>query len=244
MQAQLTGIINDVWESVSIRTDDNTRLLVDSQESIRFFAINGAPNPVLLVSAAPLGSGPPHESVVGGDGRLFLDPKAILDSSPINSDTGEQLDLSKTTALAADFQPGGGFTRCGGGLSDDDGGRCAVYWPGVDPLFAPADGTLQCGLAFTWELVTPAFVLDFAGSSGLPVGVGARPGCRLPGPQPVRAGVDQIGGNATSFIITATTNDPTLAPDNQNRLSVAIGGSTMYVGPIHLTVGCPCMGGT
>jgi len=42
MQAQLTGIINDVWESVYIRTDGNTRLLVDSQDSVRFFAINGA----------------------------------------------------------------------------------------------------------------------------------------------------------------------------------------------------------
>ena len=243
-QALLTGILsNDVWERVHIQGDANTRLLVDSQDSVRFFAVDGAPNPVLLVSAGPLGSGPPYQSTVGRDGRLLLDTTPVPEAAVINSDTGEQLDVSGTTALSVKFPSDGGFNRCGGGLSDDDGGRCAVYWP-FAPLFAPTEGTLECGVAGQWDLVTLGFVLHFAGTGGLPVGVGPRVACTLRGPKPVRAGVDQIGDNATSFVITATTNDPNLAPDNQNRLSVAIGGSTMYVGPIHLTVGCPCMGGS
>lgn len=244
MQAELTGIINGVWESVFIRTDDNTRLLPDSQESVRFFAVNSAPNPVLLVSANPLGSGPPHQSVVGADGRLLLDPKPVPNDAVINRDTGEALDVSKATALSVNFASGGGSTRCGGGLSDDDGGRCATYWLGVDPLLAPADGTLECGVAGTWALVTPAFVLHFAGTDGIPAGTGARVPCNLSAPRPLKRGVGQIGDSGTSFVITATTNNTTLGPDNQNRLSVAIGGSTLYVGPIYLKVGCPCLGGS
>ena len=228
-----TGTVNGEQLGLSIQAGENTTLIADSSATIRFFGTNGLANPTLLVSTG-------KRANVGKDGRLFIDQAPRDPEAVLNADTGEQLNVTKAQRLSPE---GSNFavTRCGGAISNDDGGRCYVAWFGGEALMAPADGVLTCLPNGSWQLTTAAVVLNFAGSDQTvpPSTTGQLVRCVQPtsGSHTVEAGY-QISDHGTAFRITATT------VDGKTPLSVAIGDDgAMYVGFIPVTVGCPCLAG-
>ncbi len=215
-----------------------TRLISDSSGVVRVYSVSAATKPVLLVQArVGVGAGPdPNRRTVNvsPSGRLFLSSAPIPPDVAVDQSTGAALDLRHTTKLG---DVGGGVAEniCNGDLSHDNGGSCSLVWSAaLRPFISPVAGTVRCLASGPIEFEGSTFRLRILGG-GRPTGCSADPG------RAVKSG--DVIVPAGKYYITATTNDPYLSAAKQLPLSVVMAGSTLYVGTIHLTAGCPCLVG-
>ena len=237
--AELFGSVGDAPVHIVLRADANTRLISDPSGVVRVYSVSAAANPVLLIEArvgVGAGADPNRRTVyVSPSGRLFLSPAPVPPDAAIDQSTGAALDLSHTTKLG-DVGGGVAVNICNGDLSHDNGGSCSLVWSAASrPFISPVAGTVRCLASGPIEFEGSTFRLRFLSGGGPTPDCTADPGRVVPsGDVVVPAG---------KYYITATTNDPYVSAAKQLPLSVVMAGSTLYVGPIHLTAGCPCLGG-
>jgi len=175
-------------------------------------------------------------SAVDAEGHLFITP--LEWTTPIDSLSGEQLDISRTTALhplgdLTDWSGTAPITLCEQSHTD----QCTARFTG-ETVSAPISGALACtdrGFTLTNDDITLTFATGYFPDRPALCPEAAPGNVEAGDPLPFRQISPHIQAGTINLGISAT-HTPT-----GNPLDTAIGpDATLYIGDIPRHAGCPC----